>query len=67
MVQAEVQAAAQAAQEADYHGNLDPHLLEAVPVVVALFLVLDQAVEADFHAVVSPDDQVPPAYEFTLN
>ena len=37
-MQAEVQAAAQAVQEADYHRDLDPHLLEAVPVVVALLL-----------------------------
>ena len=58
-MQAEVQAAAQAVQEADYHGNLDPHLLEAVPVVVVLLLMLDQAVEADFHAVVSPEYHIP--------
>ena len=58
-MQAEVQAAAQAVQEADYHGNLDPHLLEAVPVVVALLLMLDQAVEADFHVVVSPEYHIP--------
>eukprot|EP01047_Picozoa_sp_COSAG01_P081956 COSAG01_NODE_16554_length_1226_cov_7.354037_2_plen_99_part_00 len=54
-MQAEIQAAAQAVQEVDYHENWDPRLLEAVLVVVALLLILDQVVEADFHAVVSPE------------